>query len=132
VDGDGGLDLLVVNRDGPAYLLLNQVAERGNWVRFRARLGDPERDAHGATVSALVGGVRVHADIRPEGSYLASSEAIAHFGLGSQTRVEDVEVRWPGSPHGESETFGSFDAGQTVVLRRSASALGRLAQEEGR
>ena len=52
IDDDGGLDLLVVNRDGPAYLLMNRVAKQGNWIRFRARLADVPRDAHGATVSA--------------------------------------------------------------------------------
>ncbi len=118
VDGDGGLDLLIVNRDGPAYLLMNTVSGRGNWLRFRAVLGDPERDAYGATVSALVGGVRVYADVQPEGSYLASSEAVVHFGLGAETSAQDVRVRWPGSPRGETEAFGDFDAAQTVVLRR--------------
>ena len=118
VDNDGGLDLLVVNRDGPAYLLMNQVAKRGNWVRFRVLLDDPARDAHGATVSVLVGAKRVYRDVRPEGSYLASSEPIVHFGLGSETEVRDVRVRWPGSASDDTETFGSFATGQTAVLRR--------------
>ena len=122
VDNDGGLDLLVVNRDGPAYLLMNQAPNRGNWVRFRVLLDDPVRDAHGATVSALVGATRVYRDVRPEGSYLASSEPIAHFGLGSETEVRDVRVRWPGSPSEETEAFGSFAAGQTAVLRRNGGA----------
>ena len=122
VDNDGGLDLLVVNRDGPAYLLMNQAPNRGNWVRFRVLLDDPARDAHGATVSALVGDTRVYRDVRPEGSYLASSEPIVHFGLGSETEVRDVRVRWPGSPSEETEAFGSFAAGQTAVLRRNGGA----------
>ena len=118
VNDDGGLDLLVVNRDGPAYLLMNQAPKRGNWARFRVLLDDPARDAHGATVSVLVGDARVYRDVRPEGSYLASSEPTVHFGLGSETEVHDVRVRWPGSASDETEVFGSFAAGQTAVLRR--------------
>ena len=118
VDGDGGLDLLVVNRDGPAYLLMNRVAKQGNWIRFLARLADVPRDAHGATVSALVGDTRVYRDVQPDGSYLTSSEAAVHFGLGSETQVRDVRVRWPGSAGDTWEEFGEFEAGQTVVLRQ--------------
>ena len=123
IDGDGGLDLLVVNRDGPAYLLVNQVANQGNWIRFHARLADAPRDAHGATVSALVGDTRVYRDVQPDGSYLTSSEPIVHFGLGQETEVRDVQVRWPGSPAGEAERFGAFEAGRTVVLRQGEGAL---------
>lgn len=120
VDDDGGLDLLVANRDGPAYLLMNRVRERGSWVRFRVLAGDPPRDVHGATVNATVGTRRVHRDVQPEGSYLASSDPRAHFGLGGETRVRAVAVRWPGET--EPEAFGDFNAEQTYTLRRGAGS----------
>ncbi len=47
VDDDGGLDLLIVNRDAPAYLLMNRVPGRGNFARFRV-LTRHGRDAHAA------------------------------------------------------------------------------------
>ena len=118
VNDDGGLDLLVVNRDGPAYLLMNQVAPRGNWIRFEALLADPPRSAHGATVSLTMNGVRRQADVRPEGSYLTASDPRIHFGLGTAEQVTNVTVRWPGET--AVETFGTFPAGQTVVLRQGA------------
>ena len=120
VDDDGGLDLLVVNRDGPAHLLMNRVAGRGNWIRFRVALAVPDRDAYGATLSALVGDRRVHRDVRPEGSYLSASDPRIHIGIGSETEVRDVVVRWPRAA-GEDivfEAFGTFAGGQTVELRR--------------
>ncbi len=114
VDGDGGLDLLVVNRDARVYLLKNRVPGRGNWIRFQVRLASG-RDAHGSTVSATIGGRRVHRDVQPAGSYLASNDPRVHFGLGDENRVREVEVRWP---NGETEAFGDFPAGQTIELRR--------------
>ncbi|HAK53470.1 MAG TPA: hypothetical protein DCM54_16445, partial [Gammaproteobacteria bacterium] len=45
VDDDGGLDVVVTNRDAAPYLLMN-TAERGNFVRFRVLAGS--RDAYGA------------------------------------------------------------------------------------
>ena len=115
VDDDGGLDLLLVNRDARAYLLMNRAAERGNWIRFRGVLADVERDAYGATVAATVGGVRVHRNIAPDGSYLSYSDPRAHFGLGKDGGVQNVTVRWPGTA---AEAFGDFAANQTVVLRQ--------------
>ena len=112
VNNDGGLDLLIVNRDGPANLLMNQVTDRGNWIRFRvlARAG---RDAHAASVSADIGAIRVYRDVQPAGSYLAANDPRVHFGLGDAKGVRNVTVRWPG---GMLEHFGDFQAGSTVVL----------------
>lgn len=118
VNDDGGLDLLVVNRDGPAYLLMNQVASGGHWIRFKVILETSPRVAHGATVAVTVAGLRRHADVRPEGSYLTSSDPRVYFGLGEVSRVSDVTVRWPGAT--AVEKFGDFGAGQTVVLQRGA------------
>ena len=114
VDGDGGLDLLGVNRDASVYLLRNRVLGRGNWISFQVRL-TTGRDAHGATVSATIGARRVHRDVQPAGSYLASNDPRVHFGLGDEDTARRVEVRWP---DGETEAFGDFPAGQTIELRR--------------
>ncbi len=111
VDEDGGLDLVVVNRDAPAYLLMNR-ATRGNWVSFKV-LDASGRDAHGATVSATVNATRMQRDVQPSASYLASSDPRVHFGLGTHTETSDVVVRWPG---GEKEAFGDFGGGTTYEL----------------
>ena len=113
VDEDGGLDLVVVNRDAPAYLLVNR-ATRGNWARFRV-LDASGRDAHGAIVSATVNTTRMRRDVQPSASYLASSDPRVHFGLGTETETRDVVVRWPG---GEEEAFGDFGQGTTHELRQ--------------
>ena len=124
VDGDGGLDLLIANRDAPAYLLMNRVTARGNWLRVRALLGEPGRDAHGATVSAVIDGRRIYRDVRPEGSYLSANDPLVHFGLGKATKASDVTVVWPSTADGGSavESFGDFQAGRTTVLRQGAGS----------
>ena len=126
LDNDGGLDLVVVNRDAAPYLLLNRVPNRGNWVTFRVRLPSG-RDAHGATVSATVGSQRLHRTVSADGSYLASSDPRAHFGLGTAKVVRDVRVHWP---DGAVETFGDFDGGQTFDLHEGTGDL-RLMEGQG-
>ena len=111
VNDDGGLDLLIINKDSVPYLLMNQ-ATRGQWVRFRV-LTSVGRDAYGASVSALVGTTSMRRDVQPSASYLASSDPRVHFGLAEQTQIKNVIVTWPG---GEQEQFGDFEAGETYEL----------------
>lgn len=114
IDNDGGLDLLVINRDAPVNLLMNQVIGRGKWIRFRV-LTRAGRDAHAATVSADIGSTRVRRDVQLAGSYLTSNDPRVHFGLGDEPRARNVTVRWPG---GALEMFGDFKAADTVLLKR--------------
>jgi hypothetical protein len=114
VDGDGALDLLVVNRDGPAQLFLNRTSGRGGWIAFRVR----ERggaDALGAVLTLELGGQRLRRDVAAAYGYLSSHDPRVHLGLGSLARVDSVEVRWV---DGTSERFGSFEAGKVHELRR--------------
>ena len=128
VDNDGGLDLVITNRDAAPYLLMNTVAnddpgkarDQGNWVRFRVSTGI--RDAYGATVSATVGSTRTYRDVQPSASYLASSDPRVHFGLANAITARDVRVRWPG---GVEEMFGDFDAGTTHELIAGQGTLSR-------
>jgi enediyne biosynthesis protein E4 len=53
------------------------------------------RDAVGARVFVSVGGIRQRADVFSGGSYGSSSDPRLHFGLGSATKVEKVEIHWP-------------------------------------
>jgi len=119
VDNDGGLDLLVVNKDAAPYLLMNR-ATRGQWVRFRVTTSTG-RDAHGASVSATAGTTRMRREVQPSASYLASNDPRVHFGLGEQTQIKNVIVTWPG---GEQEGFGDFDAGATHELSRGEGQMG--------
>ena len=122
LDDDGGIDLVVINRDAAAYLLMNR-ADRGNWARFRVRTANG-RDAHGATVSATVGDRRLSRDVQPSASYLASSDPRAHFGVGGESRLRNVAVRWPG---GAEEAFGDFAAGAIHELRQGEGSPSQLA-----
>jgi hypothetical protein len=113
VDNDGGIDVVVTERDGPARLLHNVVANRGHWIMFRV-VDQHGRDAVGATITATAGGRTVRRDAQTAYSYLSSNDARVHIGLGPATSVSDVTVRWA---DGTSEPFGSFAADQIRTLR---------------
>ncbi|MCZ6794569.1 MAG: ASPIC/UnbV domain-containing protein, partial [Planctomycetota bacterium] len=114
-DNDGDIDILVVNRDGPAHLLRNVVAGRGHWIGFR--VVEDAREALGAQVVVSIGSRRVTRQVRAAYSYCASNDPRVHFGLGKATRVDGVTVRWPDAG---IESFGRYTADQRVTLRRGA------------
>ena len=114
VDNDGGVDVLVANRDAPAYLLHNVAAERGNWLAFQV-LNEHGSDALGAIVTFDVGDIRKTREVRTAYSYLAANDPRIHVGLGPKDKVSTVVVRWP---NGQSENFGAFAANQIVTLKQ--------------
>lgn len=116
LDNDGGLDLVVVNRDARAYVLMNRHSNRGNWIAF-SLLTEHGSDAIGAVVSLVRDGRRIYGSVQPEGSYLSANDPRVHFGLGDSMKVEDVRVMWP---TGEIEAFGEFAVGNFVVLNRGS------------
>ena len=116
LDNDGGIDIVVLNRDAPPHVLRNVVARRGHWITFRV-LEEHGRDAIGATVRVLLAGRTLSRDVRTAYSYCAANDPRVHFGLGEQDAVERVEVRWV---DGSRETFGPFVADRIVTLRRTS------------
>jgi hypothetical protein len=116
VDNDGGVDVLVVNRDARCYLLRNIVSHRGHWIMFRV-LDARGSDALGATVSLNLGERTIIRSVRTAYSYLAANDPRVHIGLGDATRVTNVLVVWP---DGTRESFGDLPADAIHTLVRGS------------
>jgi hypothetical protein len=116
IDNDGGLDIVVANRDAVPHLLRNVVPNRGHWLllRVRERTG---RDAIGATLSIDAGGRTIRRDVRTGYSYLAANDPRVHVGLGATSQVQKVSVRWV---DGTTEEFGPFEADRVIEIRRGS------------
>lgn len=107
IDNDGGVDVLVINRDAPAYLLMNRSPERGNYVLLDLR--DSEgKPAIGALVTASIGGVSSVWAVQSAWSYMAANDPRIHIGLGKECCVTDIEILWPG---GAISTHNDLPAG---------------------
>jgi hypothetical protein len=65
------------------------------------------RLAIGARIKIVAGGVTQTDEIHSGGSYLSQNVLRVHFGLGSATKVESVEIRWPS---GATETLKNLAA----------------------
>ncbi len=100
IDGDGRMDLVVTHFEPwpqsrrAVRIYRNTLENTGHWVGFRF----PESPSHsspvGATAMVHAGGrVQVRQLITGD-SHHAQSANTLHFGLGSATQVDRVEVQW--------------------------------------
>ena len=96
VDNDGGVDLLVTNNGSSPELLQNQTGARGGAVIVRVVGTRSNRDGIGARVSVVAGGRTQVREVKSGSSYLGQGDLRVHVGLGDASRIERVDVRWPG------------------------------------
>ncbi len=93
---DGHIDVILNNMDSAPTLLRNVFHNDNHWITLKL-VGGPKspRDAIGATVFLTAAGIRQRADVLSGGSYGSSSDPRLHFGLGSTTKIDNLEIRWP-------------------------------------
>jgi hypothetical protein len=60
--------------------------------------------------------------LRSGSSYLAQSELVLTFGLGSQSKAESVEIQWPS---GQQDKLSNIDAGQTITVQEGRGIVGK-------
>jgi enediyne biosynthesis protein E4 len=96
LDGDGDLDIVLVENGGPAHVFVNQLNRPDRSVRIDLEgSGKSNRDAIGARLVATIGG-KPHTEIvRTARSYLSASEKTVTFGLGDAKQIDSLKVTWP-------------------------------------
>ena len=120
VDNDGDTDVLVLNNNGPARLLLNNVGKRNAYLGFRLVAGEGGRDQYGARIGCtLADGRTLWRRSRADGSYCSSNDPRVLFGLGEAAPVRRLEVHWPDGSR-EHWDGGSFALNRYYTLERGS------------
>jgi hypothetical protein len=117
LDGDGLLDVVINNIDSTPTVLRNVTRPAGHWIELRL-VGDPAkkspRDAIGAIAYVTTGKLRQRGDVISGASYASQNDLKLHFGLGSATRIDKLEVKWPDGAL-ETVSIGGCDRTVTIV-----------------
>jgi hypothetical protein len=90
----GAVDIVVNQIDGPAVLLKNQ-PPRGNWITLALQGRKSNRSAIGARVRVKTKALNQWSSVRSGGSYISQNDPRVHFGVGSATVIDEIQVTWP-------------------------------------
>jgi enediyne biosynthesis protein E4 len=123
LNGDGMLDMLVVNRWDKAQLWRNVgsgSAEKpqaiGNWLQLRLRQSGANRDAVGAWIEVDLGGRVIRQELTVGGGHASGHMGWLHFGLGAAEQIK-LRVQWP---HGEWSPWHTAAANANYTVDKSA------------
>ena len=109
---DGRIEAVVNNISDFPMLLVNIAKNNNHWLTLHLVGTTSNRDAIGARVT-LQGTKRLWVDeVRSGSSYNSSSDMRLHFGLGTETHLKFIKVRWP---NGETELFNPPGAVDCII-----------------
>jgi len=97
-DNDGDLDVYLANQDQPANLMQNTTGSQNHWLTIILETKTStgvNRDGIGTRVTAMMeDGFQIRERDGGNG-YSSQSDPRIHFGLGDETNIKLLEVRWP-------------------------------------
>ncbi len=118
INNDGNIDFVVFNVGAPPSLFLNETHNSNHRVLFKLIGSKSNRAAIGARVTVTSATRSQIEEVRGGSGYLSSNDQRLHFGLGSDTVMDKVEIRWPN---------GNVEALRSVL----ADAIYTLGEGEG-
>jgi enediyne biosynthesis protein E4 len=112
-DNDGFPDVVVANNGDPPLLLRNSGGSGNHFLNLKLVGTKANRDAVGARIRIVAGGVSQIREIAGGGSYLSQSDLRANFGLGKSTGAESLEITWPS---GQRQLFRNIAADKFYLI----------------
>ena len=107
INNDGNVDIVIVNVGEPPSLLLNQGSNGNHRVLFKLIGMKSNKSGIGARVTVMTATSTQFNEVRGGGSYLSQNDPRLHFGLGADSKISQIEIRWP---NGKIETLRELPA----------------------
>ncbi len=104
IDNDGSIEVAVNNQGETPSLLKRTDAVTGHWILLKLQGTKSNRSGIGARVTLTSGSHVQYGEVRSGGSYLSQNDLRLHFGLGSATSADKIEVIWPSGIRQELRT----------------------------
>jgi hypothetical protein len=114
-DNDGDIDVLVLNMNEPPSLLRNDGGNRNNWIKLKLVGTKCNRTAIGARARVVTGSHSQIDEVHSGTSVMSQSDLRLHFGLGQNSRVDLIEVKWPTTQ--QIERFTNVAVNQILTIK---------------
>jgi len=122
IDNDGREDAVITENGGPVHILMNRTKTANHWIGFKLVGHKSNRDGIGAVIRIDTSEGSQWETVTTSSSYLSASDVRAHFGLGRDTSVKTVEIRWPS---GIVQTLKDVPGGQYLRVDEPVPAAAR-------
>jgi hypothetical protein len=117
VDNDGDIDVLVMNMNEPPSLLRNDYAGSNAWIAVQLEGVKTNPHGIGATVVVTAGDLTQAQPVVSQASYYSHNDVRLHFGLGTRSAADRIEVRWPS---GVVDVLQNVTGRQVVKIREGS------------
>jgi hypothetical protein len=128
LDGDGDLDLVVNNFDGPPGIYRNQGCN-GHRMTIRLVGTSSNRWGVGATVRVATPAGEQMRYLTLASGYMSANEPLLHFGLGGHDIIDRLRIEWPSGVQQEFTVLAA-DQAYTITEPEQITSEGHLENPE--
>jgi hypothetical protein len=114
LNNDGFMDIVVTSLNQKPRILMNSADNGNHWLLLQLRGHKSNRDSIGAKIKVTTpSGRTLYNHVTVSVGFMSSSDRRVHFGLGRETRVASIEVRWPS---GLVQTLADVEADRIIQV----------------
>jgi hypothetical protein len=114
MNSDGAVDLLVGSvGGGPLRLFVNRIPSGHHRVRLELTGQASNRPAIGSRVVLRCGSTTITRDLFPANGFMGQSPTELIVGVGSATKIDQLEIRWP---NGSTQKFQDVPVDRRLQL----------------
>lgn len=96
LNNDGFMDIVVTSLNEKPRILMNNALVSNHWLMLDLEGTKSNRDAIGAAVELVTAsGRKLYNHVTTSIGFMSSSDRRVHFGLGAESKIDHVEIRWP-------------------------------------
>ena len=119
IDNDGRVDAVVTVLNGGVKLFHNVSGDNNHWILLKLVGSKSNKMGLGAQIHITTEDGRSQwNEATTAVGYASSSDSRVHFGLGSNRRIKEMEIRWPS---GIRQVLRGVDVDRVVTVREPAS-----------
>jgi enediyne biosynthesis protein E4 len=114
LNNDGRIDIITNSLGAEPEIFINRTQNGHHWLLVELEGTRSNRDGLGAKIAIIAGGKSQYNHATTSVGYGSSSDRRVHFGLGTESRVETLEVVWPS---GARQSFRDVEADQILKIK---------------